>query len=178
MQAPAELARLFRERGLKLTPQRECIFSVLHGDDQHPSAEAVFERAQARMPTLSLKTVYQTLNDLTEMGQINQLDLGTGAARFDPNVEPHHHLVCVGCGAVRDLYLTMPPFDVPASALHGFEVSGTEVVFRGLCPACRHAACDQQPRSPTGPDPTQTNQTHPKPTRPNTEHQGDIQCQS
>ena len=151
MQAPAEVARLFRERGLKLTPQRECIFSVLYGNDQHPSAEAVFARARARMPTLSLKTVYQTLNELTEMGELNQLDLGTGAARFDPNVKPHHHLVCVGCGAVRDLYLEVPRFDVPASLLQGFEVSGTEVVFRGLCAACRRADPDQRPQVPTGP---------------------------
>ena len=47
------------------------------------------------METISLKTVYQTLHDLAELGEIASLDVGTGMTRFDPNVDdPHHHLVC------------------------------------------------------------------------------------
>lgn len=137
MQSPAELAQLFRERGLKVTPQRACIFHVLHDNGHHPSAEAVFAQAQRQMPTLSLKTVYQTLNDLAEMGQIQQLDLGTGAARFDPNMEPHSHLVCNSCGTVRDLYVDLSTLDVPPSHLQGFEVGSAEMIFRGRCRACR-----------------------------------------
>src|SRR5579859_3166345 len=98
------MAQLFRARGLKLTPQRECIIDVLWGALDHPSAEAVYAQARSRMPTMSLKTVYQTLNDLAQMGEVQHLDLGTGASRFDPNVDVHHHLVCAHCGKVRDLY--------------------------------------------------------------------------
>lgn len=137
MQSPAQLTQLFRERGLKVTPQRACIFEVLHDNHHHPNAESVFVQAQRRMPTMSLKTVYQTLNDLAQMGQIQQLDLGTGAARFDPNVTPHSHLVCTGCGTVRDLYVDLSSVDVPAAQLQDFEVGSVEVVFRGRCPTCR-----------------------------------------
>ena len=56
------------------------------------------------MPTISLRTVYQTLNDLAAMGELRQLDLGTGSARFDPNLDAHHHLVCERCGKVVDVY--------------------------------------------------------------------------
>lgn len=122
---------------MKVTPQRACIFKVLHDNDHHPSAEAVFAQAQRQMPTMALKTVYQTLNDLAEMGQIQQLDLGTGAARFDPNIEPHSHLVCTSCGTVRDLYVDLSTLDVPASQLQGFAVGSAEVIFRGRCLACR-----------------------------------------
>ena len=135
MKSPAELTQLFRAQGLKVTPQRQCIFGVLHGNDVHPTAEAIYAAAQAEMPTISLKTVYQTLNDLASMGEIQMLDLGTGSTRFDPTVDGHHHLVCDECGRVRDVY-ARPTVRVPAAQLAGFTVTTTEVVLRGLCDDC------------------------------------------
>lgn len=137
------MVQLFRDRGLKVTPQRECIFRVLDGNDMHPSAESVFVQARQRMPTMSLKTVYQTLNDLADMGEICQLDLGTGSTRFDPNVDAHHHLVCTSCGKVRDLYREFPGLSLPTRDAQGFSVGSVEVVFRGRCPdCCRSASAD------------------------------------
>jgi Fe2+ or Zn2+ uptake regulation protein len=136
---PAELTQLFRERGLKVTPQRQCIFRVLHGNAGHPTAESVYQAARAEMPAMSLRTVYQTLNDLADMGEIQQLDFGTGSSRFDPNIDGHHHLVCESCGKVRDLYADFRRLTVPAAARQGFTVGTAEVVFRGLCDACATA---------------------------------------
>lgn len=136
MKTPAELTELFRARGLKITPQRVCIFRALYGDDTHPTAESVYARVLEEMPTISLRTVYQTLNDLAAMGEITQVDVGTGSARFDPNLTPHHHLVCEDCGTVRDVYGTFDGVKVPRGKLGGFRVSRTEIVFRGLCPDC------------------------------------------
>jgi Fe2+ or Zn2+ uptake regulation protein len=136
MKSVHELTELFRDRGLKVTPQRQCIFGVLEGNEVHPTAESVYAAARAAMPTMSLKTVYQTLNDLAAMGEIQQLDLGTGSSRFDPNVEPHHHLVCTRCGKVRDLYADFDGLEVPRRQRQGFTVGTAEVVFRGLCDAC------------------------------------------
>jgi Fe2+ or Zn2+ uptake regulation protein len=136
MRTPTELADVFRSHGLKMTPQRDCIFRVLYGNEVHPTADAVYAAARQQMPMISLKTVYQTLNDLSEMGEIQQLDLGTGSSRFDPNVEGHHHLVCTSCGRVRDLYADFDD-QVPAAKRQGFAVDTAEVIFRGLCPACQ-----------------------------------------
>ncbi|MDQ3757478.1 MAG: transcriptional repressor [Actinomycetota bacterium] len=136
MKTPAELTELFRVRGLKVTPQRQCIFRLLHGNHAHPTADAVYAAARAEMPTISLKTVYQTLNDLADMGELHMLDVGTGAARFDPNVDAHHHLVCDECGKVRDLHLQFPDVRVSRGQAQGFAVRTAEVVFRGLCDDC------------------------------------------
>ena len=136
MRTPTELTAAFRHRGLKITPQRQCIFRILHGNGSHPSAEAVYEAAVAEMPSISLRTVYQTLNDLAEMGEIHALDVGTGAVRFDPNVDDHHHLVCDVCGMVRDVELDTSRLRLPADALDGFGVRTVDVVFRGRCTAC------------------------------------------
>ena len=117
MQSPDALRDLFRANGRKITAQRQCIFRALEGDVTHPSAERVHERVLREMPNVSLKTVYQTLNDLAELGAISVLDVGTGSARFDPNVEnTHHHLVCRSCGKVRDLAADFPGLTVSCGA--------------------------------------------------------------
>jgi Fe2+ or Zn2+ uptake regulation protein len=135
MRAPAELTAAFRAHGLKLTPQRQLLFRLLHDNVTHPSAEALFVAASADMPGISLRTVYQTLNDLVAMGELRQIAIGTGPARFDPNVDDHHHVVCTACGDVRDVYVA--DVDIAGvSGLDGFHVHATEIVFRGRCSEC------------------------------------------
>ena len=146
MKTPAELTELFRAQGLKVTPQRQAIFHVLHDEVTHPTAESVYAAVSTSMPTISLRTVYQTLNDLAAMGEVHALDLGTGSARFDPNLDPHQHLVCDRCGRVVDVYADASSVRIPGPQRHGFTITSTEVVFRGLCPECRQ---DQM----TGKDP-------------------------
>ena len=140
MHSPDELTVLFRAEGRKVTPQRQAIFRILHANPTHPTAEAVYAAAVAELPTISLKTVYQTLNDLADMGEISVLDLGTGSTRFDPDTGSHHHLVCTRCGAVRDLFADFADVVVPAGQEHGFTVGPAEVVFRGLCGGCGRGA--------------------------------------
>jgi Fe2+ or Zn2+ uptake regulation protein len=142
-----ELTTLFRQSGRKVTPQRQAIFRVLQDTDEHPTAEAVYAEVSAEMPTISLRTVYQVLNDLASMGELHQLHLGTGSSRFDPNLGPHHHLVCESCGGVRDLQADFPDVRVPTAAGGGFQVSVTEIVFRGVCAECAAAASSAAPAS-------------------------------
>jgi Fur family transcriptional regulator, stress-responsive regulator len=159
MRSPEELTQVFRERGLKVTPQRQCIFRALHGSEVHPTAEWVHAAVIREMPTVSLRTVYQTLHDLAAMGEIQQIDLGTGAIRFDPTVVAHHHLVCEGCGKVRDLYADFGSVQVPEGDEAGFTITGAEVVFRGRCDACA-ATGPAGPTSSTQPTPPKEAQAH------------------
>jgi len=137
MKTAEELTQLFRDRGRKVTAQRQCIFRALQDDVTHPSADAVYARVRGQMETISLKTVYQTLNELAALGEVEALDLGTGTTRFDPNVElPHHHLVCSRCGKVRDLHVDFSYVTVPPGSEEGFDLGSAEVVFRGTCADC------------------------------------------
>lgn len=140
MRSPSDLADAFRSSGRKLTPQRERIFRVLHQNPTHPTAEAVHAEVVADMPSVSLRTVYATLHDLTEMGELVQLDLGTGSSRFDPIVSDHHHLVCDACGRVRDIDLAVPHFELDEAATDGFRVDATQIVLRGRCAPCNRLA--------------------------------------
>jgi Fe2+ or Zn2+ uptake regulation protein len=143
---PVELTAAFRQQGLKVTPQRQLLFRLLHDNVSHPSADALFATAAELMPGISLRTVYQTLNDLTAMGELSTLDVGTGSTRFDPNVDPHHHLVCDGCGRITDLHAEFPGVAVPRDGeAEGFEVTTTEIVFRGRCADCGTSTSSHQP---------------------------------
>ena len=137
MQTSDELTALFRDRGLRVTPQRQAIFRLLHGNDEHPTVDALHEAARADMPTISLKTVYQTVHDLEALGEVDVLDLGTGSVRVDPNVEhAHHHLVCASCGRVRDLPVEFDGLKVPDRFRRDFTVDAVQVIFRGRCDHC------------------------------------------
>jgi Fe2+ or Zn2+ uptake regulation protein len=131
-----ELTALFRSRGLRVTPQRHAIFRVLTDATYHYTAEDVYAAVRTELRTISLRTVYQTLNDLSAMGELSALNLGTGSTRFDPNLEPHHHLVCDVCGAIEDLPDEFPGVLLPAYVADRFTVSSTEIVFRGRCANC------------------------------------------
>src|SRR4051794_19739594 len=141
MKTAPELTRIFREQGLRVTPQREAIFGLLQGDQSHPTVEALYDRARVEMPAISRKTVYQTVYDLETLGEVHVLDLGTGSVRVDPNVEDeHHHLVCTACGRVRDLDVEFTGLDVPSRYRRDFAVDSVQVIFRGRCDNCSNQA--------------------------------------
>jgi Fe2+ or Zn2+ uptake regulation protein len=138
MRTAAELMTTMRNRGLRVTPQRMCIVANLVGNSTHPTVEALHEAARAEIATISLKTVYQTVHDLEELGEVRVLDVGTGQVRVDPNVEHrHHHLVCNDCGRVCDVPVDFP--DVTLARRHrlGFTIEAVDVIFRGTCEPCR-----------------------------------------
>jgi Fe2+ or Zn2+ uptake regulation protein len=137
MKSTDTLTAIFREQGLRVTPQRQAIFRLLEGDVSHPTVESLFDRARADMPTISLKTVYQTVHDLEALGEVRVLDLGTGSVRVDPNVEDdHHHLLCTRCGRVRDLPVDFTGLHVPVRYRRDFNVDDVQVIFRGHCDDC------------------------------------------
>jgi Fe2+ or Zn2+ uptake regulation protein len=151
MKSTDELVEAFRQKGLKVTPQRQRIFRCLHGNDGHPTAEEVYADVVADMPTISLRTVYQTLNDLVSMGEISELRVDAGPARFDPNGAVHHHLHCSRCGVVTDVYADTSSLQEPLNT-QGFRIESTEVVFRGICERCarsdeNHTQSDKEPQN-------------------------------
>jgi Fe2+ or Zn2+ uptake regulation protein len=146
------LARV-RASGLKLTPQRMAIVRELAADPTHPTAQELFERLRAALPTMSFATVYNTLDALAAAGLCAALSLSPGPSRFDPNMSAHHHAVCDRCGLVRDIPGEVggeaPPIEAPRAlpSAPGFSVRAVERIYRGLCAECaREAARGPAPR--------------------------------
>lgn len=127
-----------KQAGVKLTHQRLEIFHELAKTEEHPDAETIFRAVQQRVPTVSLDTVYRTLWLLRDLGLVKMLGPSRDAARFDVNLDPHHHYVCVSCAAVRD-FASEALNNLPLCALvKGFgSVVEAQVEVRGLCARCQ-----------------------------------------
>lgn len=138
-----------RASGLKLTPQRMAIVRELAADPTHPTAQELFERLRSALPTMSFATVYNTLDALAQAGLCAPLSLSPGAARFDPNMHPHHHAVCDVCGLVRDVEFEGEPVAAAQAipSAPGFEVLSVERIYRGICAECALSARSPSARS-------------------------------
>lgn len=90
------------QAGVKITPQRMEIYRELVCTEKHPDADTLCTRIRKRMPHVSLDTIYRTLSLSEEIGLIQKVDILCDRARFDANVDLHHHFVCRECGIARD----------------------------------------------------------------------------
>lgn len=88
------------EAGLKMTGQRKVILKVLDEAVDHPSVEDVYERAKAADSSISMATVYRTLNLLNELDLVIKHDFKENFARYDLNTDHHHHLIDIETGDV------------------------------------------------------------------------------
>ncbi|GAA3741415.1 transcriptional repressor [Streptomyces tremellae] len=138
----SDLLERLRTRGWRITAQRRVVAEVLDGEHVHLTADEVHARAVERLPEISRATVYNTLGELVQLGEVLEVSTDRRAKRYDPNAHrPHHHLVCAGCGAIRDVHTADDPLgSLPEGERFGFTVLDVEVTFRGLCPRCAAAA--------------------------------------
>lgn len=126
----------YRDIGLKLTPQRIAILDFLKGNTKHPSAEEIYKEVSGKFPTMSFATVYNTLAALRQRGSVLELTIDPVKKRFDPNTEPHHHLICVKCKKITDIHYKYTLL-VNDKEREGFEVIGNHIEFYGICPECK-----------------------------------------
>lgn len=130
-----------RASGVKLTHQRLEIFEEIAGSSEHPSAERVFQGVRERVPTVSRDTVYRTMRLLQDLGLVTTVGPRRDSVRFDANLAPHHHYVCLGCGLTEDF--ENPDYDglhVPEAVRSFGSVTGTQVEVHGLCTRCASAS--------------------------------------
>ena len=128
--------RQYEQIGFKLTPQRIAILDYLDGNKEHPSAEEIYRAVSEKFPTMSFATVYNTLDALKRRGMLLEITIDPGKKRFDPDSQPHHHLVCIRCKKVVDVHNKFK-LTIPNSERHGFEIIGDHIEFYGLCEKCR-----------------------------------------
>lgn len=91
-----------KSRGIRLTPQRLAICELIFDNDQHPSAEDIFNTVKETFPTISLATVYKTFNLLKNENLVTEIPFGT-FSRFDPKQDIHVNVICPECHSISDL---------------------------------------------------------------------------
>jgi Fe2+ or Zn2+ uptake regulation protein len=138
MQPVDAIIKLFRHKGLKITPQRRAIFELLTRDDSHPTAEEVYQRLLSVMPDVSRTTVYNTLRELVALGELAEVeDLNEDGTRYDTNANHHHHLFCVRCRTLIDIDRDFEGLELPPEETEGYRIVKSRVTFYGYCPNCQ-----------------------------------------
>lgn len=131
-----ELVKRCQDNGLVVTEQRLAIFRALLTSVDHPSPEMLHKRVRKAMPSLSLATIYKTLDSLEELGLIEEVSPVGDVKRYDGNHRKHHHLVCVECKSVTDFYDDRYDSLTPAK-INGFVPQALMVQIKGVCADCR-----------------------------------------
>ncbi len=157
MRTPQEVAQIearlldaLRQAGLRLTVQRRAICRYLAETDEHPTAQDIFRALKPQYPSLSLATVYNTVDLLVRLGAIHALGTaGDEAVHYDADVSPHVNLACIRCHRVVDLPSTQVQFlEEEVRRRSGYRVLGARVLYYGLCPQCQ-AQASASSTSPT-----------------------------
>ncbi len=130
-----------RQRGYRLTPQREMVVETLAHSGRHMTAEEVLDVVRQRTRAVNIATVYRTLDLLVEEGLASRADLGGGRLVYATLEHgPHIHLVCQRCGRVveADLDAFHLLLDEAEDAF-GFVCRPQHIALPGLCRDCQKA---------------------------------------
>lgn len=130
-----ELKQRCADSNMRLTPQRVEVLKFIAGVNTHPDAEAVYAEVRKSMPSISLDTVYRTLASLEEMGFIFKVDNELPKTRYDADLSPHCHFICIKCGAVHDIFID-EHIQAPEGSQEYGQVLQTNLQIKGICKNC------------------------------------------
>ena len=125
-----------KSMGLKVTPQRLAILQLLEGNTSHPTAESIHRELKPQFPSLSLATVYNTLEILASGGELQEVRIASDRRHFDPNPAPHCHFLCHSCDTIYDLKIWPEELRVPCE-IDGNLIQNSALYLYGICSRCR-----------------------------------------
>lgn len=133
------LAHRLTGAGLRPTPQRELVYRLILDKRDHPTADELFARVKAQMPTMSLATVYNCLETLVQCGLVRQVNFERAPTRYCPNLHEHAHFHDEATGEVHDIELPADTLTRLRALLpSGYDASAIELSFRGKAAATRN----------------------------------------
>ncbi len=127
---------MLKDKGIKPTYQRLKILEYMCDNTKsHPTVEMIYEKLSKNIPTMSLTTVYNTLNALLEKGLVSAVTITGTEARFDINARSHHHFLCKECGKIIDVNVECP-FAMGEKSISGHRIEEVHGYFKGTCEDC------------------------------------------
>lgn len=137
-------ADLLRKHGVQVTAQRLAVLRAV-STRPHGTADDIEVIVRDQIGAISRQAVYDALGTLTDKGLIRRIQPARSPARYEDRVDDnHHHLVCRICGDTVDVACATGAAPcLEAADDHGFAIDEAEVVYWGLCPACRLTARDE-----------------------------------
>ena len=131
------LTEALEGHGMRLTRQREQVYSLIHDNKSHPTAEELYALARSELPSISLATIYNCLETFVSCNLVRPVHLGRHSTRYEPALEEHAHFICQDCGKVFDIKISDEFLESLKGILPpGFTAENVQLDFTG------HAACE------------------------------------
>ena len=134
-----QLIAKLRTSEYRLTPQRVELIRIIAASEGHPSASQLYDQIKIQFPTMSLATVYKTLDLLKELGEVLEIGLRDDN-HYDGNKPyPHPHLICTKCQKIMDgeLEIAVKHIVQEVEQNFGFRILKHQLDFYGICPDCQ-----------------------------------------
>lgn len=138
-----DYAKLMRERGFRVTPQRQLILDAICAGHGHTTLEEIYTRVQAKSDAINRATVYRTLDFLCKLRLIVAADMGDGRMVYEiAGDRPHHHLVCRACGTTEELdHNAVAALFSKVRREQRFHIDMDHLALLGLCAGCYQTEC-------------------------------------
>ncbi len=125
-----------KSHGLKPTFQRIKILEYLENNKNHPTAEIIFDKLNHKIPTISITTIYNTLNTFIKKGLLSAITITGKEIRYEYNPLPHHHFLCKRCGSIIDININCPFTNGTKKTVDGHKIDEVHGYFKGICKDC------------------------------------------
>jgi Fur family ferric uptake transcriptional regulator len=128
-----------RQSGRRAGAARAAVVDVLARESCCLSAQEIHDRLRGDGRGVGVASVYRALDQLSELGLVQRVDVADGVMRFErAEDEHHHHVVCDDCGKVEPFAdESLERAITQATSRLGYDVSAHEIVLRGACDDCR-----------------------------------------
>ncbi len=137
-EALSEFFNRCKQQGLSVTPQRLAVYKELISDETHPNPESVYKAIKKDYPTISLATVYKTLETFEKHGLVSVVTPLHETVRYDAKTHHHHHIVCVRCKKVMDIEdEELEHLAIPSKVLKENKFLDYSIQFNVVCKECR-----------------------------------------
>lgn len=124
-----------QQKGIKATTQRVIIYNLIKDLKNHPTAEMVYQITQKKYPTISLATVYKTLEHFSEKGLIHKISTADGKLRYDPRINEHHHIICTNTNEIIDIeeneLSALINNYLKSLTIDNFEINDVKILIKG-----------------------------------------------
>lgn len=136
------ICQKLQEKEYKLTPQRKTILKVLlDNQEEHLSAEDIYQIVKPDYPEIGLATIYRTLELLADIDVLQKMNFDDGKARYEfsnHDEHHHHHLICLKCNKVIEFNDDLlDVLEKTISEKKNFEVVDHKLKFYGYCSKCK-----------------------------------------
>lgn len=134
----SQVLELLKEKKVRVTPQRKAILEYLMQSKEHPTAEQIFREVSKDFGSMSLATVYNTMNIFSHLNIVEEMKFNGITSHYDFKHHDHHHICCMYCGQIADVhYQDLGPLIQYAQKETGYKVISANVELIGICQACQ-----------------------------------------